>query len=251
MPLSFVWMALSLIDEDAPAHPHWLPAKAIHTIFPTHHAHEIIGGGSNPADLVQKLSRPLRRETPGASQERQRMHYGRRTGYSTIMGYSNIMGADGGQATAQAQYRMHMRGAGVQLPLQGGGPSVGSTPPDTIREFPLGFFQAAVGKSSQVTVSEKPQVIFRGSRLVMASQIESTPIPNPFRLNDLKVGQRSQFVSATQVPAVVFSEQGVGVALSLDTCSTGQDISIVTTNSDAAATHNFEAALIGTAALPG
>jgi hypothetical protein len=184
-----------------------------------------------------------------------------RVGYSNIIGYDNIIGAspqnwmppNQNSAYAQEAQRRALRGAGVALALngQGSGPQVVQDSGGPLRDFPLGFFQAAVGKSTQATIKESPQVIFRGARLVMASTIEATPVPNPFRLVDLKVGQRSQFVSATRVPAVVFSEQGVGVALSLDTCSTGQDVSVVVINTDAAATHDFEAALIGTCQLPG
>jgi hypothetical protein len=168
------------------------------------------------------------------------------------MGYSQIMGADANAAYAQEAQRRALRGAGVAMPLMPqGGPQVINNTGGPLRDFPLGFLQTAVAKSGSVTVSEKPQVIFRGSRLVLPTTIEASPIPNPFRLQDLKVGQRSQFVSATRVPAVVFSEQGVGVALSLDTCSTGQDVSLQVLNTDSASTHDFEGALIGTVQLPG
>lgn len=174
------------------------------------------------------------------------------------MGYSQIMGApqnylppsNQGSYGQEAQRRA-FRGSGVMMPLDDGGPQVINQTGGPLRDFPLGFFSAAVGKSTSVAVKEKPQVIFRGSRLVLPSTIEQVPVPNAFRLQDLKVGQRSQFVSATRVPAVVFSEQGVGVALSLDTCSTGQDVTLQVLNTDAAATHDFEAALIGTVQLPG
>jgi len=192
------------------------------------------------------------RKPKGPKKETQMPGY-RRMGYSRIVGYDRIMGAaaGGNDAYAQEANRRALRGAGVG-PHYGGSPQVMHDTEGPLRAFPMGFFSAAVGKSAQTTVTEKPQVIFRGSRLVLPDELTpAAPIGNPFRLNDLKVGQRSQFVSATRIPAIVFSFQGVGVALSLDTCSTGQDITLVVTNTDAAATHDFEAALIGDCQLPG
>jgi hypothetical protein len=175
-----------------------------------------------------------------------------RAGYSRIVGYDRIVGAAADNAAYAAEAsRRALRGAGVG-PGYGDMPQVVRDTNGPLRAFPMGFFSAAVGKSAQATVTEKPQVIFRGSRLVLPDELTpGTPIGNPFRLNDLKVGQRSQFVSATRIPSVIFAFQGVGVALSLDTCSTGQDITLVVTNTDSLATHDFEAALIGDCQLPG
>lgn len=177
---------------------------------------------------------------------------GYRSGYSSIVGYNSIVGAaDGGALAAQAAQRRAMRGAGVQYPVggYGAGPQVTTRNSDIMRAFPLGFFSAAVAKATQALVSEKPQVTFRGERLVLPNQVDSAD--NPFVLNQIQVGQRNQFVSATSLMAEVFFDDAVGVALELDTATVGQDITLTVTNTDPANPHDFNAVFIGTCNLPG
>lgn len=160
-------------------------------------------------------------------------------GYSTITGYSNIVGAE----------QRAMRGAGMQYPMQPGGPQVVNSPGHLFRAFPLGFFKAAIAKSGDDTVSEKPQLTFRGERLILPASVDAAA--NPFRITSLQVGQRNQFVSATSLFAESFFRQSVGVALELDTATIGQDITMGVRNTDAGATHDFRAVIIGTCDLPG
>ena len=143
-----------------------------------------------------------------------------------------------------------MRGAGMSYPMQPGGPRVETSPGHLFRAFPLGFFKAAIAKSGNDQVSEKPQLTFRGERLILPEHVE-LGAANPFRITSLQVGQRNQFVSATSLFAESFFRQAVGVALELDTATIGQDITIGMQNTSGAATHDFRAVLIGTCDLPG
>ena len=176
---------------------------------------------------------------------------GYRSGYSSIVGYSNIVGADGGALAAQAAQRRAMRGAGVQYPIggYGSGPQVTQRSSNIMRAFPLGFFASQVAASTQALVSEKPQVTFRGERLVLPNQVDGAD--NPFTLSQIQVGQRNQFVSATALMAEAFFDDAVGVALELDTATVGQDITLTVNNTDAGAPHDFNAVFIGTCNLPG
>jgi hypothetical protein len=126
----------------------------------------------------------------------------------------------------------------------GGAPAVVERPLRDIREYPLGFFQSGIGVcTGAIDVISRPQIVFRGERLVVPSV---TVAPN-FSLIDIKVGNRSQLANSTSLPAQTFQENAVGVRLALDTATVAMDIALVVENitSD---NQTFMAALIGTAA---
>lgn len=126
--------------------------------------------------------------------------------------------------------------------------------PRKVREFVLGFDSGTpVAAGASVAIIALPQVPFKGSRLVVPSDIAGL-----FLIADLRVGKNSQFVSAGAVPARTFAENGVGVTLALDTAQVSQQIVLQVTNFSGGAAR-FVASLIGTAveqlghsgALPG
>ncbi len=114
------------------------------------------------------------------------------------------------------------------------------TKPTKVRTFPLGFLSdAAVAAGASVTVISRPQVLFRGQRLVIPSDIAGD-----FSLDDVKVGKNSQFVAEGAVPGRVMQENARDVAMILDTAKVSQDISLSVTNISGAA-RTFRAALFG------
>lgn len=121
-----------------------------------------------------------------------------------------------------------------------GGPRLVPQRLDEARELLLGFGPTSLLNGSTNVFTTQPQLPFRPSRFV----IPSAAVAN-FSINDLKIGKNSQFLSSNSVPAAVFSELAVGVALGLDTCNVGQQITVSVTNT-AAAPATFSAALIGT-----
>jgi len=126
----------------------------------------------------------------------------------------------------------------------GGAPAVVERPLRDIREYPLGFFQSGIGIcTGAIDVVSRPQIVFRGERLV----IPSGTVASSFSLIDVKVGNRSQLANSTAVPAQTFTEVAVGVRLALDTATVAMDIALVVENitSD---NQTFQAALIGTVA---
>jgi hypothetical protein len=127
----------------------------------------------------------------------------------------------------------------------GGAPAVVERPLRDMREFPLGFFQSGIlPVMGAIDVVSRPQIVFRGERLVVPSSIASF-----FALIDIKVGNRSQLANSTALPAQTFAENAVGVRLALDTAVVAQDIALVVENVDPAeSAETFIAALIGTAA---
>ena len=92
-----------------------------------------------------------------------------------------------------------------------------------------------------VPIISRPQMRhgFRGERLIIPADIAVN-----FTLVDVKVGNLSQLANSTNVPAVVFVENGVGMRLLLDTAQVAMDIALVVAN-QSDTTLPFRATLIG------
>ena len=127
------------------------------------------------------------------------------------------------------------------------GPQVATVAPRNVREFAIGFgpTSAKIAAGGTAIVAAQPQILFRGSRLVVPSALGGDMIAVNFTLNDIRVGKDSQFVSAGPLPAISYLENAVGTAMGLDTCNVGQLITLNVTNFDVAP-HRFFASLFGT-----
>lgn len=121
-----------------------------------------------------------------------------------------------------------------------GYPHIVNHPPTQVREFVIGFGPTVILANSTAIFQAQPQLIFRGSRLIVPSALA-----NNFSINDIRVGKDSQAVSSNPIPAAAFSELAVGVNLGLDTATPGIIITISVSNTTAAQ-QTFSAALIGT-----
>jgi len=113
-------------------------------------------------------------------------------------------------------------------------------PPRNARRFPLGFVSAApILPGQSITITSRPQVLFKGERLVLPSDLAGD-----FAVDDLKVGKDSQFVAEGAIPGRVLQENATNVGFDLDTAQISQDISISVTNIGGAP-RTFRAALWG------
>jgi hypothetical protein len=128
-------------------------------------------------------------------------------------------------------------------PPGAGGPELVPQRLDEARELLLGFGPFPINQGATAVFFSSPQLPFRPSRLVIPSYLINSM--TLLQINDIKVGKNSQLLSNTPIPASPFSELAVGVALGLDTCNVGQQVSISVTVLGAA-TVTFAAALIGT-----
>lgn len=127
--------------------------------------------------------------------------------------------------------------------LASGGLVLKQEDPTHARTFPLGFLSnGAIGAGASVVIVSRPQVLFKGRRLVVPSDIAGD-----FSIDDVKVGKNSQFVAEGAIPARVLQENAFGVEMELDTAQISQDISLAITNISGAA-RVFRAALLGRAA---
>ena len=141
------------------------------------------------------------------------------------------------EAHARREHRTHHNEpdyAGARRPRQR--PANG---PLKIREFPVGFIQAAVGPGQLAELEVKPQVRFQGHRLaVKASQARY------FNIVDIKVGKDSQLAATGEMPAEAFSSLAVGTQMELDCAPPGIVITLIVRNTDTAP-QDFGAVLYG------
>ncbi len=158
-----------------------------------------------------------------------------------VMGLGNgygygVFGDNGGGISPQLQQAV------LQQKLAASSLLTRTAAPTKAREYPLGFLSdAQIAAGAQVRVISRPQIVFRGERLIIPSDIAGQ-----FSINDIIVGKTSQKVSTTPVPGRVFDERGVGVRMAMDTAQISQDIVLDVTNIGGAAA-TFRAAIIGAA----
>lgn len=113
--------------------------------------------------------------------------------------------------------------------------------PSEARNLVIGFQFLAVPAGATVTVTTRPQVLFRPTRLVVPSAVAPS-----FTIDDIKVGNRSQFVAAGPVPAESFSQTAFSTPLKIDTAQISMDLIVQATNISAAPA-DFRASMFGDA----
>lgn len=84
------------------------------------------------------------------------------------------------------------------------------------RKFPIGFNSTAIQPGEERDIEVKPQVLFRGERLAVASDLARN-----FVIVDIKVGKNSQLAATGEMAAEAFSTLAVGVQMELDTAQPG------------------------------
>ena len=155
-------------------------------------------------------------------------------GSSEIIGADLIGAARAGNPRAQAALRqVAMRNAGAVI----------KNDLKNRRRYPLGFVPTEVDSGDAATIPAAPQNLFRPERLVIPSDICFD-----FGVQDIKVGNQSQFAQSVEVPAAVFSEVSIDTNVTFDTAEVGNQISILVRNKGTTDNLEFTAAAIGTIA---
>ena len=112
--------------------------------------------------------------------------------------------------------------------------------PREVRDEMLGFDSVTdIPPGETRPVIARPQVIFRGERLVVPSSIAGD-----FVIEDIRVGNRPMFAASGGNSALVFSEGSTHVRLQMTTAQPGIDIVLLASNTSGAA-RRFRATLIG------
>jgi len=108
----------------------------------------------------------------------------------------------------------------------------------------IGFFQAAVAAATQATVTTQPQTWFKPMRLVVPESI--APF---FTIDNIIVGNKSQFPSPIPLPGEGFVPNAEAVVMDLDTVNPALNLTIQATNISGVA-QNFRAMFVGKEVTP-
>ncbi len=111
-----------------------------------------------------------------------------------------------------------------------------------LKEFlqPLPIPETSFTSSQTQDVAAYPQRGFKPHRLVVPSTLG--PL---FKINDIKVGQETQYVASGTIYGECFSEVAVSVVLKGTPARLGNNIILNVTNRDAANSQTFSAMLLG------
>jgi hypothetical protein len=135
------------------------------------------------------------------------------------------------QAAPRQQMAMAKRMENAQVVRQ--------VPHQKARKQSIGFVFDGLGPGASIDITSRPQVLFRGTRLLIPSSIGQV-----VRVEDVKVGRTSQFAAIGAQPGIAYSELSTADNLQLDTCSPGMDVTLRITNRGGAAV-DFSATLFG------
>ena len=183
---------------------------------------DIMFGAASDSDVLEALSVSGAYDIVGGD------------GSSEIIGAELIGAASAGNPRAKAALRqiaMRNAGAVVKNDLK------------NRRRYPLGFVPTEVDSGDAATIPAAPQNLFRPERLVIPSDICFD-----FGVQDIKVGNQSQFAQSVEVPAAVFSEVSIDTNVTFDTAEVGNQISILVRNKGTTDNLEFTAAALGTIA---
>jgi hypothetical protein len=109
---------------------------------------------------------------------------------------------------------------------------------------PIGFFQAGVAAGVQAIITTQPQTWFKPMRLVVPGSI--APF---FTIDNLIIGNKSQFPSPVPLPAETFIPEAQAVVMELDTVNPALNLTVVCTNISGIA-QNFRATFVGKEVTP-
>lgn len=109
---------------------------------------------------------------------------------------------------------------------------------------PIGFFQAGIAAGTQAVITTQPQTWFKPMRLVVPGSI--APF---FTIDNLIIGNKSQFPSPVALPAETFIPEAQAVVMELDTVNPALNLTVVCTNISGVA-QNFRATFVGKEVTP-
>lgn len=109
---------------------------------------------------------------------------------------------------------------------------------------PIGFAQAGIAAGTQAVITTQPQTWFKPMRLVVPGSI--APF---FTVDNIIIGNKSQFPSPVPLPAETFIPEAEAVVMDLDTVNPALNLTLVVTNISGVA-QNFRASFIGKEVTP-
>lgn len=109
---------------------------------------------------------------------------------------------------------------------------------------PIGFESLGVAATTQVVVTTQPQTWFKPMRLVIPGSI--APF---FTVNNIIIGNKSQFPSPVAIPGETFIPEAQAVVMDLDTVNPALNLTLVVTNISGVP-QNFRATFVGKEVTP-
>jgi hypothetical protein len=109
---------------------------------------------------------------------------------------------------------------------------------------PIGFESLGVAATTQVVVTTQPQTWFKPMRLVIPGSI--APF---FTVNNIIIGNKSQFPSPIAIPGETFIPEAQAVVMDLDTVNPALNLTLVVTNISGVP-QNFRATFVGKEVTP-
>lgn len=111
----------------------------------------------------------------------------------------------------------------------------------------LGSFTVTATSATTFTLTAVPQLAYRGERLILSAfNATGGDAGGLFVINDIKVGQRSQLVSPSALPAAAFAATAFGVRLAIDPAVPGVIITVSVSYIGPALTGDDTATITGT-----
>lgn len=108
----------------------------------------------------------------------------------------------------------------------------------------IGFFQAGIAANTQATITTQPQTWFKPMRLVIGESI--APF---FTIDNIIIGNKSQFPSPVPLPGEMFIPQAAAVVMELATVNPALNLTMQVTNISGVA-QNFRAGFVGKEVTP-
>jgi hypothetical protein len=108
----------------------------------------------------------------------------------------------------------------------------------------IGFVQNGIAANTAATITTQPQTWFKPMRLVVGESI--APF---FTIDNIIVGNKSQFPSPVPLPAEMFIPPAEAVVMDLDTVNPALNLTLIVTNISGVA-QNFRAGFVGKEITP-
>jgi hypothetical protein len=143
-------------------------------------------------------------------------------------------GSAGKKLLAKAIAARKLKGAQILAPKKPSSAGVQS----------IGFFQAGVAAGTPATITTQPQTWFKPMRLVIGESI--APF---FTVDNIIVGNKSQFPSPVPLPAEMFIPPAEAVVMDLETVNPALNLTLIVTNISGVA-QNFRAGFVGKEVTP-
>ena len=193
---------------------------------------EIAGEGEDSSGLDEILGELLEGDDDSAGED------------LAVLGREDAMAILGAALRAKGKGGKSLLAKTIAARKLGGAQVLSPRKPGSSGVQPIGFFQAGVAAGAQATVTTQPQTWYKPQRLIIPDSI--APF---FTIDNIAIGNISQFPSPVPLPAEMFVPAAQAVVMDLATVNPALNLTIVATNISGVP-QNFRAGFIGKEVTP-